>query len=64
MSVDVTWPTQKSEYDKAAIDCLRSHLSDDGIDLNWSDTKYGGSEVALIPTSHQGARLVSKENMR
>jgi hypothetical protein len=33
------------------------------IDLSWCDTKYGCKEVAFIPTSHQSARLVDKENM-
>ncbi len=33
MSIDVTWPIEKSESEKMAVDCLQWHLSRDSIDL-------------------------------
>ena len=40
-------------------------LDENGIDLQWGSPDEGPHhDIALIPASHQSARLVSKENMR
>lgn len=31
MSIDVTWPVEKSTYEKAAVDCLKEYFSSDGL---------------------------------
>ncbi len=45
MSIDVTWPIEKSEYDKAAIDCLHNHLSNGGIDLFLKMANYDKQKI-------------------
>jgi len=40
-------------------------LRDGEIDLQWNgNSSFSLSEIAFIPSSHQSARLVAKENMR
>lgn len=46
--------------------CLRVCAHNDrGIELSWAegDTPYGTGEVAMIPTSHQQARLTNVDQM-
>lgn len=39
-------------------------LRDDHIDMQWSTPEHRTGDVALIPTSYQSAKLVSKKYMR
>lgn len=40
MSIDVTWPEFKGTSEKAAIDCLKQHLSDEGVGIFMSMPGY------------------------
>jgi hypothetical protein len=54
--------TYKMEVKHAGV-VLRVMLRDNVIDLHWESISAGMHQIAFVPHSFQGARLVSKENM-
>lgn len=46
------------------IQCATFSEEKKGIQIQWSSTKRGTGNIALVPESYQSARLLTKEDMR